>query len=103
MLVINIENLNREYEIINMVMGSCILSKHLGKDIIAGLKLITIGGELKGYTEMLNESRNIAISRMVKQAEELKADAIIGVRFNSSTITSGAAEYLVYGTAVKYI
>ena len=75
-------------------------AKHLGRDIMAGLKNI-VGGELRGYTELLQESRNEALSRMTAQAEELGANAIINVRLATASVTAGAAEILCYGTAVR--
>ncbi|PLV59461.1 heavy metal-binding domain-containing protein [Thermotoga sp. KOL6] len=87
-------------EVVGIVSGNVVMSKHLGRDIAAALKTLA-GGEIKGYTEMLTEARNIALERMVKEAEKLGADAVIGFRFSSSTIMSGAAEILAYGTAVK--
>jgi uncharacterized protein YbjQ (UPF0145 family) len=83
-----------------VVMGSTVRAKHIGKDIMAGLKNI-VGGELKAYTELLNDSRKQAMERMVAEAEQLGANAIINVRFATSSITQGAAELYVYGTAVK--
>ena len=79
----------------------CVQSKHIGRDFMAGLKTI-VGGEISGYTEMLNEARTIATDRMIKEAEELGADAIVGVRFGSSSVMEGASEMLAYGTAVKF-
>ena len=87
-------------ETLGLVKGSTIRAKHIGKDILAGFRNL-VGGEIKEYTEALNEARDIAIERMIKNAEELEADAIVGVRFTTSAIMSGAAELLVYGTAVK--
>ena len=87
-------------ESLGLVRGSTIRAKHLGKDIIAGLRGI-VGGEIKEYTEALEEAREIAIKRMIKDAEEMGADAIVCVRFTTSQILTGAAELLVYGTAVK--
>jgi len=87
-------------ETLGLVKGNTIRAKHIGKDILAGLRNI-VGGEIKEYTEALNEAREEALSRMEKSAQELGADAIIGVRFTTSAIMSGAAELLVYGTAVK--
>lgn len=87
-------------EIKGLVKGSCIRSKHLGKDIGAGLKSL-VGGELRGYSELLEESREQAVERMIEQADKADADAVIGMRFVSSQIMSGAAEFLAYGTAVK--
>jgi len=85
---------------LGLVLGNTIRAKHIGKDILAGLRSI-VGGEIKEYTEALSEARDIAIERMTKQANELGADAIIGVRFTTSQVMTGAAELLVYGTAVK--
>jgi len=86
-------------EIKGLVQGNTVRAKHVGRDIVAGLKNI-VGGELKGYTELLVESRREALSRMLAQAEELGANAVVNVRFATSSITSGAAELYVYGTAV---
>jgi uncharacterized protein YbjQ (UPF0145 family) len=86
-------------EILGIARGSTIRSKHIGKDILAGLKQI-IGGELTGYTEMMNEAREEALQRMIAHAMTLKADAIVNVRFESSEIMPGAAEMMAYGTAV---
>lgn len=86
-------------EIKGFVKGSTIRSKHIGKDITAGLKSI-VGGELTGYNEMLVEARQLAIGRMVEDAEKLGANAIIGMRLHSAAITQGAAEVVAYGTAV---
>jgi uncharacterized protein YbjQ (UPF0145 family) len=86
-------------EIKGLVQGNTVRAKHVGRDIVAGLKNI-VGGELKGYTELLVESRREALVRMLAQAEELGANAVINVRFATSSITSGAAELYVYGTAV---
>lgn len=87
-------------EALGVVQGSTIQSKHLGKDITAGLKTI-IGGELKGYSEMLQEAREIALTRMIADAEQKGADAVINIRFATSSIMAGAAEILAYGTAVR--
>jgi len=87
-------------ENLGLVRGNTIKAKHIGKDIVAGLRSI-VGGEIKEYTEALSEARETAIKRMTKQADELGADAIIGVRFTTSQVMAGAAELLVYGTAVK--
>jgi len=83
-----------------LVSGSTVRAKHVGKDILASLKNI-VGGELKGYTELLNESRQQAIERMVQQAQQLGANAVVNLRFSTSSITQGAAELYVYGTAVR--
>ena len=83
-----------------LVQGSTIRAKHAGRDIAANIKNL-FGGELKGYTELLQESRQEALNRMVAQAKHMGADAIINIRFSTSSITAGAAEILCYGTAVK--
>jgi uncharacterized protein YbjQ (UPF0145 family) len=91
----------KEFEALGMVKGSMIQSKHIGKDIGSAFKSI-VGGELAAYSEMINESRSIATQRMVQEAQSLGADAVIGVRYSSSTVTQGAAEVLSYGTAIKF-
>ena len=102
MLVSNLEILpNQKIEShLGLVQGSSVRSKHAGRDIMAGLKNI-FGGELKGYTELLQESRQEAMQRMLKQAESIGANAVLNVRFSTSSIAAGAAEIYVYGTAVK--
>ena len=85
---------------LGIVKGNTIRAKHLGKDIIAGLRNI-VGGEIKEYTEMLDDSREESVRRMVEEAEKMGADAIVTVRFTTSTVIGGAAELLAYGTAVK--
>ncbi len=87
-------------EMLGLVRGSTIRAKHLGKDIMAGLRSL-VGGEIKEYTEMLIESRNESLRRMEAHAEKLGADAVINVRFVTSQVMGGAAELLAYGTAVK--
>lgn len=87
----------RNFGIVN---GSTVRSKHIGRDLFAGIKNI-FGGELKGYTELMEESREEAMKRMVEQAVALGANAIIGIRFATSSIAQGAAEIYVYGTAVQ--
>ena len=83
-----------------LVSGSTIRAKHFGRDLAASIKNF-FGGELKGYTELLNESRQEAIHRMIQQAESLGANAIVNIRFSTSSITHGAAELYAYGTAVR--
>ncbi len=85
-------------EIKGLVQGNTVRSKHFGRDIAAGLKNI-VGGELKGYTELLTEARREATSRMMAQAQQLGANAVLNVRFSTSSVTSGAAEMYAYGTA----
>lgn len=87
-------------EHLGLVSGSTVRAKHFGRDFMAGLKNI-VGGELKGYTELLNESRRQAVERMTEQATQKGAKAIINVRFSTSSVAQGASELYVYGTAVK--
>lgn len=87
-------------ETLGLVKGSTIRAKHIGQDIVSGFRHI-IGGELKEYSEMIEEARKIATSIMVKDAESLGADAIVNIRFSTSAVMQGAAEILIYGTAVK--
>ncbi len=101
MIIMTVENVGKPYEVLGLVRGSMIQSKHIGKDMMAGFKTI-VGGELKGYTEMMEESREIALKRMVDQAVMLGADAVIATRFTSSSVMQGAAEVTAYGTAVKF-
>ena len=91
-----------EIETLGMVKGTVVYSKNFGRDFMAGMKTL-VGGEIAGYTEMLNESRQIAVKRMVDEAEALGADAVIGIRYGSAEIMSGAAECIAYGTAVKIV
>jgi len=86
-------------EVKGLVQGSTVRAKHVGRDIVAGLKNL-VGGELKGYTELLNESRSQSIARMVQQAQQLGANAIVAVRFSTCSITQNASEVFCYGTAV---
>ena len=103
MILVNTDFVSgKEIETIGLVKGSMIQSKNIGKDIMAGFKTV-VGGELKGYSEMINESRAIATKRMVEEAEALGADAVINVRYSSSSVMQGAAEVLAYGTAVRFI
>ena len=91
----------KTYEVIGMVKGSIVQSKHVGRDIVAGFKSI-VGGEIWAYTEMLSEARQIATDRMIEEARKIGATAIVGVRYESSSIMQNAAEVLDYGTAVKF-
>lgn len=102
MKLVNIDYIpGQEFEVIGMVKGNVVQSKNFGKDIGAGFKTL-VGGEIKGYTEMLQEARQIATKRMVDEAESLGADAVVNVKFSSSSIMQGAAEVIAYGTAVKF-
>ena len=87
-------------EFYGLVSGSTVRAKHVGRDIAAGFKNL-VGGELKGYTELLSESRQEALDRMVKEATALGANAVVNVRFSTSSIAQGAAELFAYGTAVR--
>ena len=87
-------------ESLGIVKGEIVQSKNIGRDFMAGMKTI-VGGEISGYTEMLQEARQIATKRMVDEAKKLDADAIVGVKYASSAVMQGAAEIIVYGTAVK--
>ena len=103
MILVNTDYITgKTLETIALVKGSTIQSKNIGRDITQSFKTI-IGGELKAYTEMMNEARELATDRMIKEAEKLQADAIINVRYTTSSVVQGAAEILVYGTAVKFI
>lgn len=101
MLISNMELIpgKRVTEHLGLVQGSSVRAKHVGRDIMAGLKNI-FGGELKGYTELLQESRDEAMDRMQQQAQAVGANAILNIRFSTSSVAQGAAEIYVYGTAV---
>ncbi len=102
MLLLNIDYVpGREIaEALGIVKGTTVQSKNVGRDFMAGMKTL-VGGEIVGYTEMLTEARQIATKRMVDEAERLGADAVINVRFSSSSVMQGAAEVVAYGTAVR--
>jgi len=103
MLLVNIDYIpGKELEVLGIVKGTVVQSKHFGKDFMAGMKTL-VGGEIRGYTEMLIEARQLATKRMVDEAEELGADAVVGLRYGSSQVMDGAAEVLAYGTAVKIV
>ena len=102
MKLISIENYpGKQFEVIGLVKRTIVQTKNLGRDFMAGMKSL-VGGELVGYTEMLNEARQLATKRMVDEAESLGADAVIGVRYGSSQVMQGAAEVVAYGTAIKF-
>ncbi len=102
MKLVSIESYpGKEYEALGLVRGTVVYSKNFGRDFMAGLKTL-VGGEIAGYTEMLNEARQIATKRMVDDAENLGADAIIGIRYGSAAVMQGAAEIVAYGTAIKF-
>ena len=102
MIIVNCEHLEGHeiVQYLGIVRGNTVRSKHVGKDILAKIRSI-FGGELKQYTEMMNEARMQSLTRMIEDATELGADAIINVRFATSQIMEGSAELMVYGTAVK--
>ncbi len=104
MLLLNIDYVpGKEIgEALGMAKGNVVMSKHFGKDFMAGMKTL-VGGEIRSYTEMLNEARQIAMKRMVDEAQALGADAVINIRYASASIMQGAAEVIAYGTAVKII
>jgi uncharacterized protein YbjQ (UPF0145 family) len=101
MILSNLETVpGREIrQFLGLVQGNTVRAKHVGRDIMAGLKNI-VGGELVGYTELLEDARKEATERMIVQADEMGANAVINVRFSTSAITQGASELYVYGTAV---
>ena len=103
MIITNIESVPGKTiaEHYGLVQGSTIRAKHVGRDLMAGLKNI-VGGELKGYTELMKEARQQASDRMVEQAQELGANAIINVRYTTTSVSQGASEMLAYGTAVRF-
>ena len=87
-------------EFFGVVTGSTVRAKHIGRDFMAGLKNL-IGGELKGYTELLGEARQQALDRMVQEAKSVGANAVVNIRFSTSSVAQGAAELFAYGTAVR--
>ena len=103
MILVNTDYITgKELEMLGLVKGSTIQSKHLGKDIAQAFKSM-VGGELKAYNEMMQEARALATKRMVAEADALGADAIVNIRYASSAIMQNAAEVIAYGTAVKFI
>ena len=102
MKLVNIDYIpGKEIEALGLVKGTVVYSKNVGRDFMASMKTL-VGGEIKGYTEMLNNARQIASKRMVEEADALGADAIVGVRYASSAVMQGAAEVMAYGTAVRF-
>lgn len=102
MILVNTDFITgKELETLSLVKGSTIRAKHLGRDILSGFKSL-VGGELSSYVDMINESRAIATKRAVEEAEKLGADAVINIRYATSAVMQGAAEIMVYGTAVKF-
>ena len=102
MILVNTDYISgKNLEMLGLVKGSTIQSKHIGKDITQSFKTL-VGGELKSYTEMMNEARDLATRRMVEEAERMGADAIVNIRYASSAVMQGAAEVMAYGTAVRF-
>ena len=102
MILVNTDYVSgKELETLGLVQGSTIQSKNIGRDITQGFKTL-VGGELKAYTDMMNEARALATKRMVREAEALGADGVVNIRYASSTVMQGAAEVIAYGTAVKF-
>ena len=101
MLLATCENIGRDYEVLGLVQGGTVQSVNALKDFGAGLKNL-VGGELTRYTEMQDKSRSIATERMVAAAKQLGADAVIAIRYGSSSITQAASEIMAYGTAVRF-
>ncbi|KUG20307.1 MAG: heavy metal-binding domain-containing protein [Methanomicrobiaceae archaeon] len=102
MIVTTTEEISgQEYEVVGLVTGNTVRAKHLGNDIMSGLKSL-VGGELRAYTDMLSEARTEAIERMIADARRLQADAVVNVRFSTAQTAPGAAEILAYGTAVRF-
>lgn len=103
MMLVNTDYISgKNFEMLGLVKGSTIQSKNLGRDITQSFKTL-VGGELKAYTEMMNDARALATERMVAEAEELGADAIVNIRYASAAVMQGAAEVMAYGTAVKFV
>lgn len=103
MLLLNIDHIpGKQVEALGIAKGSVVQSKNFGKDFMAGIKGL-VGGEIAEYTDMLNQARQIAVKRMVEDAEAMGADAILNVRYASSSVMQGAAEVIAYGTAVKVL
>jgi uncharacterized protein YbjQ (UPF0145 family) len=102
MILVNTDYITgKELQMLSMVRGSTIQTKNVGRDITQSFKTL-VGGELKSYTDMMNQARDLATSRMIGEAEKMGADAIVNVRYASSSVMQGAAEVLAYGTAVKF-
>ena len=102
MILVNTDYISgKELETLGLVQGRTIQSKNIGRDISQGFKTL-VGGELKAYTDMMNEARALATKRMVGEAEALGADGVVNIRYASSTVMQGAAEVIAYGTAVKF-
>lgn len=103
MLIVNTDYISgKNLEMLGIVRGSSIQTKNIGKDITQGLKTL-VGGELNSYIDMMNKARTLATERMIEEAKQMKADAVVNVRYTSSSIMQGAAEVMAYGTAVRFV
>ena len=102
MLVMTIENIQKQYEVLGIVKGSTVQTVNAIRDIGAGFKTL-VGGELKKYNEMMGTARKLATDRMIEEAQGIGADAVLGVRYSSASIMQGAAEVMAYGTAVRFV
>lgn len=103
MILVNTDYISgKEFEMLGLVKGSTIQSKNVGRDITQSFKTL-VGGELKAYTDMMNDARALATKRMAAEAENMGADAVVNVRYASSAVMQGAAEVMAYGTAVKFV
>ena len=103
MILVNTDYIEgKKLEMIGLVRGSTVQTKHVGRDIAAGFKSL-VGGEIKAYTEMMDSARALATKRMVKEAESVNADAIVNLRYVTAAVISGSAEVIAYGTAVKIV
>lgn len=103
MILVNTDYIaGKKFEMLSLVKGSTIQSKNIGRDITQTLKTI-VGGELKAYNEMMNDARALATKRMVEEAEQMGADAVVNIRYSSAAVMQGAAEVIAYGTAVKFV
>lgn len=103
MMLVSIDTIpGKQIEALGIVKGTIVQTKNVGRDFMAAMKTL-VGGEIVGYTEMLNEARQLATKRMVDEAEKMNADAVVGVRYGSSQVMQGAAEVIAYGTAVRFL
>lgn len=102
MILVNTDYITgKELEVLGIVKGNVVQSRNFGRDFMAAIKTL-VGGEITEYTEMLNQARQIAVKRMVDEAEAMGADAVVNIRYASSSVMQAAAEVIAYGTAVKY-
>ncbi|HCT63800.1 MAG TPA: hypothetical protein DIC60_00740 [Lachnospiraceae bacterium] len=102
MIIVNVDYIpGKEFELLGIVKGCTVQSKNIGRDLAAGIKTI-VGGEIKGYTEMIEDARRVAEERMADEARRMNADAVINVRYTSSSVMQAASEVLAFGTAVKF-